>query len=136
MNICRYVHYGVESYRAAALLIESHVLKKLLVTNVHPNYLLLGCNFYKTNVVVENYMKNMAVVVTSEKELLGSVKAILKSGRHTEKGYVYIYYDRLDFSQVHTEEIEEHCVVFDYHLKLQVNNLLKRAFNFNEVQLF
>jgi hypothetical protein len=58
-------HYEKESYRAAALLIESHSSEKLFVTNIHPNYQLLGCNFLKTTEVVPYYEKPLAIVVYS-----------------------------------------------------------------------
>jgi hypothetical protein len=58
-------HYQTESYRSTALLLQSSSLQKLFITNIHPNYFLLGQSFHLTSIYLHNYPRNMAVVVSS-----------------------------------------------------------------------
>jgi hypothetical protein len=106
-----------------------------LVTNIQPNYLLLGCNFFKCSEYVYNCDRHLAVIVHSAPELLQAVSQILKAGRHKEEGLIYVYYDRLRHDDIRTEAIDEHCIVFDHYLKLHVNCLLKRPLNDSEAQI-
>lgn len=124
-------HYSTASYRATALLLESHALQKVFVTNIHPNYMLMGHNFTKVTTFIADFNRNLAIVVSSEPELLTAIKCILRNERHKQSGFVYVYYDRLSYSKIKGEDIEESCIVFEHGLKMQVNNLLKRELNFN-----
>lgn len=105
-------HYSTVSFRATALLLESHSLQKVFVTNIHPNYLLLGQNFTKVTTFITEFMNNLAIIVSSEAELLAAVRSIIRSERQKQPGFVYVYFDRLKYNKIKVEDIEESCIVF------------------------
>jgi hypothetical protein len=88
-------HYFVQSYQSTQFLIEGSQLNKVLITNIHPNYHLLGCNFIKGSRYLVGCNKHLAITVNSGKELLSVLREIISNKRHMSRNFTYIYYDKL-----------------------------------------
>lgn len=82
-------HYIYQRSYVTALLVQSYCLKKVLITNLHPDYQLLGSNFIKSTQFLEPLTSNIAVVVNSHTDLLFNLRMILSN--FPDK-MVYIYF--------------------------------------------